>query len=464
MKKLFVYIFLAPVLFTYTVNAQKQTPPAGGQPKDFKLSEKKTAKLPNGLRTTMVHYGDIPKVNISLVVSTGSINESPNELGVAELTGKMIEQGTVKMDFKTLSKKVAAMGGTVFVTVGKEEIFVGGSVLSEFAADFIAAVADVIRNPAFPASEFDRVKENVKRDLAVNMTVPQSIAQEKFRNALYKEHPYGHFFISTADKLNSFTLANVKDFYNKNFGAKRSSLYIAGNFDDAKVNDAVNKAFGTWKAGPEISSPPLTATAATKQDTVVIDRKGAPQTTLMIGLPTAGPKNKDYVTMFVTNSLLGGSFGSRITSNIRENKGYTYSPTSTILNRRLTSVWYEIADVTSEHTIDALQEIEKEVDRLKNEAPPAEELKGVQTYIGGIFVLQNSSPTGIINQLQFLDKYGLPDSYLTNFVKNVNAVTPQQVSDMVKTYLNYNKMTVVMVGDAEGIKKQVETKAPKKAF
>jgi predicted Zn-dependent peptidase len=83
----------------------------------------------------------------------------------------------------------------------------------------------------------------------------------------------------------------------------------------------------------------------------------------------------------------------------------------------LTSVWYEIADVTSEHTIDALQEIEKEVDRLKNEAPPAEELKGVQTYIGGIFVLQNSSPTGIINQLQFLDKYGLPDSYLTNFVK-----------------------------------------------
>src|SRR5262249_29603791 len=154
---------------------------------------------------------------------------------------------------------------------------------------------------------------------------------------------------------------------------------------------AISKAFDSWKAGPEISSPPLTATAANKQDTVVIDRKGAPQTTIMVGLPVAGPKNKDYVTMFVTNSLLGGSFGSRITANIRENKGYTYSPTSTILNRRLASVWYEIADVTSEHTIDALQEIEKEVDHLKNEPPPAEELKGIQTFIGGIFVLQNSS-------------------------------------------------------------------------
>ncbi len=464
MKRLFIYKLIAVALFSHPVYAQKQAPPPGGQPKDFKLSEKKTNKLANGLRTTMVHYGDIPKVNITLVVATGSINEAPGERGIAELTGKMIEQGSVNMDFKTLSKKVAAMGGTVFVTVGKEEIYVGGSVLSEFAADFIAAVADVIRNPSFPASEFDRVRENVKRDLAVNMTVPQSIAQEKFRNALYKDHPYGHLFVSTADKLNGFTLADVKGFYNKNFGAKRSSLYIAGNFDDAKVSAAVSKSFDTWKAGPEISSPPITTAAANKQDTVIMDRKSAPQTTIMVGLPVTGPKNKDYVTMYVTNSLLGGSFGSRITSNIRENKGYTYSPGSVILDRRMASVWYEIADVTSEHTIDALQEIAKEVDRLKNEPPSADELKGIQTYIGGIFILRNSSPAGIINQLQFLDKYGLPDSYLTNFVKNVNAVTPQQVSDMVKSYLDYNKMTVVMVGDEEGIKKQVETKMPKKAF
>jgi len=168
--------------------------------------------------------------------------------------------------------------------------------------------------------------------------------------------------------------------------------------------------------------------------------------------------------MYVTNSILGGSFGSRITSNIRESKGYTYSPFSSILNRRTVSVWSEVADVTSEHTIDALQEIEKEINRLKDEPPSEKELKGIQNYLAGVFVLQNSTPNGIIGQLQFLDKYGLPDSYLTNFVKNVNAVTPQQVSDMVKNYLDYKKMTIVMVGDEEGIKKQIETKMPKKAF
>ncbi|MEJ0106315.1 MAG: insulinase family protein [Bacteroidota bacterium] len=150
MKKTFIYILIACGLFINSAIAQKQTPPAGGQPKDFKLSEKKTAKLANGLQTTMVHYGDIPKVSIRLVVYTGSINENANEVGLADLTGKMIEQGSLTTDFKTLSKKVAAMGGTVAVTVGKEEIYIGGSVLSEFAPDFIAAIADLIRNPAFP--------------------------------------------------------------------------------------------------------------------------------------------------------------------------------------------------------------------------------------------------------------------------------------------------------------------------
>jgi zinc protease len=462
MKKFFIYTILAAALFTNAGAQDKETPPEGGQPHDLKLSEKKVTKLSNGLKATTVHYGNVPKVTIVLVVSTGSIDESEKEQGLSELTGRMIEQGSVKMDFKTLSKKVAAMGGTVFITPGKEEINIGGSVLSEFAPEFIAAIADVIQNPALPEKELNRIKDNMKRDLAVDMTVPQSIAQEKFRKSLFKDHPYGRYF-SSAEMIEGFTIQKVKNFYNKNFGAKRSSIYLAGKFDDAAVSAAINKSFGQWKAGPEITSLPVNYMAKS-QDTAIVNRKAAPQTTLMIGLPTPGPKDKDYVTMVVTNSILGGSFASRITSNIRESKGYTYSPFSNVLNRRTVSVWSEVADVTSEHTIDALQEIEKEINRLRDEPPSEKELKGIQNYLAGSFVRQNSNPNGIINQLQFLDKYGLPDSYLTNFVKNVNAVTPQQVSDMVKNYLDYKKMTVVMIGDEEGIRKQIDEKMPKKAF
>jgi zinc protease len=182
-------------------------------------------------------------------------------------------------------------------------------------------------------------------------------------------------------------------------------------------------------------------------------------------LPILTPDNKDYIPMIVTNSLLGGSFGSRITSNIREDKGYTYSPFSALNNRKGSSVWYEQADVTSEHTVESLLEIEKEIKKLGAIEPSKEELKGIQNYEAGIFVLQNSSPAGIIGQLNFLDLYGLPDSYLDSYVKNIHAVTPAMVTETANTYIKYDNMAKVMVGDKEQIEKQIKTQKEKqKAF
>ena len=182
-------------------------------------------------------------------------------------------------------------------------------------------------------------------------------------------------------------------------------------------------------------------------------------------MPVITPDNKDYVPLLLTNSMLGGSFGSRITTNIRENKGYTYSPYSTISNRKGSTLWYEQADVTSEHTVNALLEIEKEIRRLQLEPPAKEELQGFQNYESGIFVLQNSSPNGIINQLNFLDLYGLGDSYLNNFVKNIHAITPEKISQMAKTYIQYDKMIKVLVGDKPAIQQQIQKQqAAPKAF
>jgi predicted Zn-dependent peptidase len=185
-----------------------------------------------------------------------------------------------------------------------------------------------------------------------------------------------------------------------------------------------------------------------------LDRKDAPQTTIMVGLPVLTPNDPDYVALSVTNSLLGGSFGSRITSNIREDKGYTYSPFSTIQSRKGVAVWFEEADVTTEHTGASLQEIAKEIKRLQTEPPSKEELEGIQKYEAGIFVLQNSTPGGIIGQLNFLDLHGLSDDYLTNRVKNIYAVTPEKVMQITKDHLKYEDMTMVLVGDQAVLEKQ----------
>jgi predicted Zn-dependent peptidase len=189
----------------------------------------------------------------------------------------------------------------------------------------------------------------------------------------------------------------------------------------------------------------------------VIDRPGAEQSTLYLGLPVADPTSPDYITLDVMNSLLGGSFASRITSNIREQKGYTYSPFSQVGTRRHLAFWIEVADVTTAVTGPSLKEIFYEIDRLRKDAPPAGELKGIQNYLSGIFVLRNTvSPDAVIGQLQFVDSQGLARSYLSSYVQKVVAVTPQDIQRITESYLSPSKITLVVVGDKSKIAEQLK--------
>ncbi|MBS1682122.1 MAG: insulinase family protein [Bacteroidetes bacterium] len=455
MKTIIKNFFSTLIIFAFVSQsfAQKQSPPAGGTPKDFKLPAKTGKTLTNGLRSTLVQYGALPKVNVQLVIKTGNVHEAANEVWLADLTSLLMKEGTASMNFKAISKKVAGMGGEVNINTGIDNMSISGSVLSEFAPDLIKVIADMVMNPAFPASEIDRLKSDLKRQLVVQKAVPQSQASEKFAQIIYKDHPYGRTF-PTEDMLNSYTLDMAKNFYTKNFGAKRSVIYVVGKFDEQAVNAAIDESFSKWTPGPEVSYPPATPTRT--NEIAMIDRKDAPQTTVILGTPTLTPKDNDAVALQVTNSLLGGSFGSRITSNIREDKGYTYSPFSTIQNRKGVSVWYEQADVTSKDTGASLQEIAKEIKRLQTENPSKEELEGIQKYMAGTFVLQNSNPGGIIGQLNFLDMHGLDDSYLTDRVKNIYAVTPEKVSQMTKDHFKYEDMTLVLVGDKKLLDKQIK--------
>ncbi len=440
-----------------TLSAQKQAPPAPAQPKGFSVPAPKAFTLDNGLAVTLVPYGTVPKVTVRLAVLTGNIDEKAGEVWLADLTGDMLSEGTATRTAPQVAEAAARMGGSLDIAVGENRTEIGGDVLAEFGPEMVALVADVARNPKFPESEVSRLKGDRARQLSIARSQPQPLAQEKFRAVLYGDHPYGRLFPTEA-MLSGYTIAQVRDFYARNFGAARSHLYVVGRFDGPAMEAAIRQAFGSWKAG---NKPALSPPAPKSERAVyLIDRPGAPQSTIYMGMPVIDPSNADWDKLFLMNVLLGGSFASRITSNIREQKGYTYSPQGMLSSRYRDALWVEIADVTTASTGPALKEIFGEVDRLQAEPPTENELKGFQNYRAGVFVLQNSSRPGIIGQLEFVDLHGLPADYLNGYVKRIYAVTPRDVQQMAQKYIQDDKATVVIVGDRKIIDEQVKAFGP----
>ena len=431
---------------------QKEAPPAGGTPKPFTLPKKETFTLKNGMKVTLVPYGSVPKVTVTAAVRAGSLNEGPEQVWLSNITGTMLKEGTTTRSSEQLAQEAARMGGQLNVNVGADLTTVGGDVLSEFGPDLVGLIADVVQHPLLPASELPRLKNDRLRQLTISKTQPGPIANERFRQVLYPNHPYGRLF-PTEEMINRFTVEDVQKFYKENYGAARTHLYVAGRFDPAAMKKAITQAFEGWAPGsaPVENIPkPVAARSLT-----LIDRPGAAQSTIYLGLPVIAPGHSDYIAFQVMNALLGGSFGSRITANIREAKGYTYSPFSQHSTRYRDAYWVQVADVTTAVTGPSLKEIFFEVERLQKEPPTEEELQGIKNYLAGIFVLQNSSRQGVINQLAFLDLHGLDESYLTTYVQKVFAVTPKDVQRIAQTYLLSDKMTLVVVGDRSKVAEQL---------
>jgi zinc protease len=432
--------------------AQKQTPPAGGPPKAFTVPAHETYKLANGMQVTLIPYGNVPKVTVNLALRTGNVNEPKEKLGVADITSELLKEGTTSMSAAALAEAAAKMGSSISVGVSADETTVTMDVLSESGPEAVNLVADAVEHPLLPESELAKQKANLLRQVVLAKSQPGQIALARFRKLMYGEHPYGEI-LPTEETLNKLTIDDVKTFYASNYGAARTHLYVAGKFDTAAVKQAIAKSFSGWTKGP---APAMNVPKPKTQRLLdVTDRPAAPQSTLYVGLPVADPTNGDTIPLAVTNALLGGSFASRITANIREQKGYTYSPRSQISARYHDAYWAEIADVTTAVTGASLKEIFGEIERLQKEAPVAAELQGIQSYLSGLFVIQNSTRQALIGQLRFVDLQGLGEDYLKTYVQKVNAVTPADVQKMTAQYIKPDQMTIVVVGDKSKITEQL---------
>ncbi len=438
--------------------AADANPPPPGPPPAFTLPPRRELALENGLRVTLVQTGRLPRATVQLVVRGGTGDEAPDQAGLSRFVAGMLVEGTRTRSAGEIAAQAARWGGAIDAEVTPDVTLVGGTVLSEFTPDFLGLLADVATAPAFPARELERVRQDLLREVAIQRTLPQTLAQERFLALTYPGHGYGRL-LPDAAALKGYRGEQVHAFHAATFVARRAHLYVAGRFDGAAVERAVRAAFAAWAPGTPYQGRPA---APTSRRTVnLVERPGAVQSSVVVGLPVLDPRNPDYVRLVVTNTLLGGYFSSRITANIREAKGYTYSPRSAVAVRAgAPGYWAETADVTTAVTGPALGEILREVDRLRAEPPPPAELAAVQSFLAGDFLLRVSSRDGLLERLRFVDLYGLPPSWLEDFTRAVRAVTPEDVRRMARTWLDPARMTVVVVGDRAKVEGQVKALGP----
>jgi predicted Zn-dependent peptidase len=397
----------------------------------------------------------VPLVSAAVFVQAGGLNEAEGQDGLANLTAELMKEGAGGKSGQQLAEEASAMGGSLLVGAGADSTTARLGVLSEFAPQALRMLADVVRRPTLPASEYPRIQANLLRNIALSKSRPAVLAEETLAQAMFpQQHPYSRALPDEA-AVKHHTADDLKKFHAAQFGGARTRIYVVGKFDRAKVKQAIQEAFGDWSKGPAVlrNVPKMEA----KRQVLFVQRPNSEQAVVRFAIPVPlDPTQPDFIPMQVADSLLGGSFISRITTNIREEKGYTYSPGSSIRNNYKSAYWAHNSEIANQHATAAVKEIVKEITRLRAEPPPDDELGRIKAEMAGTFVIRNATNNGVLSQLAYVDAQGLTDDYLRTYVDRIQAVKRGDIQRLAETYFNPGKMTYVVVGDKAKIQDAVD--------
>ncbi|HIE83696.1 MAG TPA: insulinase family protein [Dehalococcoidia bacterium] len=427
--------------------------PTLGSIRPFTPNGRERFSLDNGMQVSMFELGSAPLVYLRLVIQTqpsADANLSWIEKYVAEYMG----EGTTDLDADLFAEAFAAIGGQLHIFADDTSTNFSATVPSEFMVEALNLVSMAALRPEFPESEAERLQTNLLRELDLSKDQPQVNAAEGFRKALYgSSHPFGRL-LPRRENLLDFTPEIAASYSKAHHVSNRAHLYISGQFDRSLVKGAVEKNFASWVQGSSSSSS-LSAASPSHQ-TVLFDRPGAEQSTIYWGLPISHPGDASWIGLEVLNALLGGSFHSRITLNIREDKGYTYSPRSMMTARAEDGIWLQVADVTTDVTAPALSEIFKEIMSAREAAPTTDELEAIKQYMIGSFVREMSESGSRMGHFMFSDRHNLSDSEDALYIDRVQGILPEDLRMLAEQFIDPNRMTLSVVGDAQKIKDELE--------
>jgi predicted Zn-dependent peptidase len=428
------------------------SPPALGSPKALTLPPMVERTLPNGLRLVLVEQRELPVVDLTLVVRTGSEADPAGKSGLATLTANLLDEGAGTRDALGIAEQVAYLAVRLSTGAGFDASQVSLHTTRATLDSALALMADVVLRPAFPEAEVARLRSERLTALLQELDRGPAIADRAFAAIVYGDtHPYGRAPQGTSEAVETITRDDAVGFWRTWYRPNNATLVIVGDLSPDEAERKAREAFGGW-ARADLPPAPRAADAPAPRATTIhlVDKPKAPQSSFRIGGVGVARDTPDYYPLLVMNTALGGAFTSRLNANLRETKGYTYGAGSSFAMRREAGPFTARAEIVREKSDSALIEFMKEL-RAIREPMPAEELDKAKRYLQLGYPDRFESAADIAAQVAALVPSGLPLSTLGAFQAGIGAVTAADVQRAAQRHLDPARLVIVIAGDREAI-------------
>jgi len=409
--------------------------------------------LPNALQAVLVESHTIPKITAELLLRSGNAVVARETPGLAEMTAAVVRTGTASRSSSQLEEGLRRMGADLSTSAAADSSAISIFGLAEFSRGLLELVADLAQNASFPAEEFERERRQHLEELRIERTTPSFLAGERLRRVLFGAHPYA-VVAPGEEQVQSYRREQLVNFYRAHYVPGNALLILVGDFVAEQMLHQVEKAFGAWPAGrPEEPQHPAPPEACGRR-VHLVHLPGSVQAQVLVGNRAITRVHPDWFRLTLANSIYGGAFQSRLVLNIRERKGYTYSPGSAVHALRQHGYFSVHAAVRNPVTAAALAEIFYELDRMRSLPVEEEELADARNYLSGVFSLGLATQHGLAGQLATLYLHQLPEDYLESYRERIRRLTADDVLTAARKYFDSPNAQIVIVGDRAELREQ----------
>jgi len=425
-------------------------PPVLGPPKALSLPAVVARELPNGLQLMVVEQHELPLADFALVVKSGAETDEVSKLGTATLATSLLKEGTTSRNSLQIADQEAFLGVDISTGSGWDATTLQLHTPTAQMDSALALFADIALRPAFPANELERLRKNRLTSLLQVKDRGPEMANRAYAAIVFGSAAYGRPSTGNEATTNAIQQSDIRRFYETYFRPNNATLVVVGDVKPDDIERRVRALFGGWerRAAPAATyGQPAPAKATT---IYVVDKPGAAQSSFRIGSVGVARNTADYFPLTVMNTVLGGSFTSRLNQNLRETKAYTYGASSGFGMRRAPGPFIASAEVVAAKTDSALLEFMKEL-RAIRDTVPRDELEKTKRYLQLQLPGSFETTGGIAGQLAQLVPYDVPPSFYNDYTQGIATVTQADVQRVARQYIDPDKLSIVIVGDRKSI-------------